>query len=367
MPESAPSAAERAAALRSRRARSTTPICLRHREAALAAICKRCGAGMCDDCWAFVVGHGPACAGCVIDIERRSQRVWALFATFTLICGGAGFWLTRHVDPETAWGAIAMLALAVVVALVMAVKSARAAAVDAPAIRRRTADDASGLEAEEAGTPYRGRVGRVMRKSVPATLSTRATTMVVTATLVTSAVLVPFSLKFPRWVKVEIVLASWWLFTGGLLAALLYRGVRMREDHEFRGRWELPSLGGGTTTPRGGGSSSSGSSGWSWTDPFDGCSGDEGCLGVVIGVVLTAAAVAAAFLVVELVLPLVFFLLYWLVLKAIARVVNDRHACSGNLPRALLFGGLWATAYMLPLAFVVLVVHAVLAARGHHV
>jgi hypothetical protein len=67
--------------------------------------------------------------------------------------------------------------------------------------------------------------------------------------------------------------------------------------------------------------------------------------------------VAVAWALVELVAPLVFFLLYTLITRAIARVTRDAHGCAGNFFRSLALGTAWATAYFLPIAAVVWIVH----------
>ena len=59
------------------------------------------------------------------------------------------------------------------------------------------------------------------------------------------------------------------------------------------------------------------------------------------------AVLDEAQLVVELLFPAAFLFSYWLVLKAIARVTNDRHGCDGKLGRAVAYGALWATIYTL--------------------
>jgi hypothetical protein len=96
-----------------------------------------------------------------------------------------------------------------------------------------------------------------------------------------------------------------------------------------------------------------------------GCIDLEGCAGVFIGAVLVVAAVVATWFVIELALPAVFFLLYWVVIRAIARVANDRHRCERNLGRSIAWGGLWAAVYTLPLGLVVWAVHWIAVARAH--
>ena len=49
---------------------------------------------------------------------------------------------------------------------------------------------------------------------------------------------------------------------------------------------------------------------------------------------------AAAWWLVELAFPAVFFLLYLLVIKAIARIANDRHGYEGDIGRSIVWGAL---------------------------
>ena len=87
-----------------------------------------------------------------------------------------------------------------------------------------------------------------------------------------------------------------------------------------------------------------------------------GCLDVleveaVVLVLVLSAVLGAAWLVVELAVPGLFFCAYLLVRSSLAHVANDRHACEGQLGRALLWGALWSSVVALPLAACVLVAH----------
>jgi len=57
-----------------------------------------------------------------------------------------------------------------------------------------------------------------------------------------------------------------------------------------------------------------------------------------------------------------FFVMYGLFMRAIGRVANDRHDCQGELARAIGWGALWATVYMVPLALFTLALHV---AKAH--
>jgi hypothetical protein len=88
---------------------------------------------------------------------------------------------------------------------------------------------------------------------------------------------------------------------------------------------------------------------------FEGCSDPEG-FAIIVGVII---AVLLGWLLVELVIPAVLVGCYVVLVAALRRVANDRHDCEGNLPRALLWGALWASVYTLPLAGLVWLVHLV--------
>jgi hypothetical protein len=316
----------------------------------------------------FVEGDAPTCAVCARRLERSGQRGWTVLAVYVLFAAGFGFLLSRKdMAGESLGGVYVALAVSVAFGVYLAAKGARAGRGALARLRKREPHEAPLADTPASSTPYRGRLALLAETVTPA-LSARTTAMVVGAALVTSAVLLPASLRLPRWMEAESVLASWWAFTFCLLSVLLYRGTRLREDHAFHVRWALPSL--GSSSPARGRSERTGGSNWldgassGCSDP--GCVDAEGCGGVLIGILIAGLALVAAWLVVELVLPVVFFLVYWLVLKAIARVVNDRHECAGDWMRATGWGAVWATTYTLPLALVVWTVHALLRARGHH-
>jgi hypothetical protein len=54
------------------------PICQRHRDAKVAALCAGCRDGLCDNCWSFVANGAPWCGACVDEVGRRAQRAWAM-------------------------------------------------------------------------------------------------------------------------------------------------------------------------------------------------------------------------------------------------------------------------------------------------
>jgi hypothetical protein len=89
--------------------------------------------------------------------------------------------------------------------------------------------------------------------------------------------------------------------------------------------------------------------------------GELGRLGracaVAVALVL-AVALGVAWVFVELAMPLAFLLSYWLFMRAIGRVANDRHGCEHDLAKALGWGALWATIYVLPVAALTWALHA---------
>jgi hypothetical protein len=344
------------------------PLCLRHREDPAAAICQRCGEGLCDVCWTFSIADKPLCPLCVRDVEWRPKVVWSRFAVFFLTAVGLAFWLSRHVPSDVALGAWAAVAVAALFGVFAATRRARRATGEAERIARRIPGAAAGGDPlQRAAHPYRARFARVAAGSARA-VSARTMAFVVGLSLVASGVLVPIALKLPRWVEFEVVVAAWWTILFGLLAVLLHRGARLREDYAFRLRWNLPDL---ADMPDGGDAEAlipKTNRRWGWLESSAdgaGCTEVEGCAGIVVGAVLSAVAVAAAWLVIELAFPAVFFLLYWLVVKAIARVANDRHGCEQNVGRSIAYGALWATVYTSPIAAVVWIVHRILAAKIH--
>jgi hypothetical protein len=95
-----------------------------------------------------------------------------------------------------------------------------------------------------------------------------------------------------------------------------------------------------------------------------GCVPADGCVGLFVGLALMAAALAAAWLVIEVVTPVLFLFLYWLIMKSVARVANDQHGCEGDLARSIGWGGMWATAYTVPLLLIVWAIHWIMKLRG---
>jgi hypothetical protein len=338
----------------------TSPLCLRHRSSPVVAVCHVCGEGLCDACWTFVGDGKPICAQCVHVREWAAEKRWSRLVVFVIVLGGLSFWLSRHVSDDIRIGAWIAAGIIEIVAIFMTASSITKAKSQAAKIERREIGSAIPVGAlSPAAHPVRARLARIAFVPDQA-ISARTTAVIVGFCLLVSGVLLPVALRLPRWIEFEIVLAVWWALLAGLLAVLLLRGTRVREDHEFRVRWNLPELESEKPQP------TETTNWWHVVDLADpGCVGFDGCGGMLVGIVLAAVAFAAAWFVVELVFPAIFFLLYWLVVKAIARVANDHHDCEGSPFRAIEWGMLWATAYTLPIGAVVWCVHLILRAKGH--
>jgi hypothetical protein len=163
-----------------------------------------------------------------------------------------------------------------------------------------------------------------------------------------TAALIPMVLRQETWIKYEIVLAVWWSVWVGVLTWLLYTGHRVTDDHRMsEPRNWLPAWS----------SSKSESSDpgwpWWWWAPIEA----EGCAYALMILVAAVVLFFAAWLIIEIAIPLVLFLLYFVTRGMLASVTNDRHRCEGRPAKAFGWAVLWATAYTVPLALAVWVVH----------
>jgi hypothetical protein len=189
-------------------------------------------------------------------------------------------------------------------------------------------------------TPYRGRLRRLARKVAPPVSGSLAA-LVALLSFGLIAGVVPTVLTLPRWIEWQIVVAGWWLVWAGIFSALLYRGWRVASDmppmSQLKEPPSLPSMARGCSDP--------------------GCSDPEGCVAALVMLVAFAIAFSLAWLLVEMVVPFVFAGAYWIVVRALARVANDTHACEGKLGVALLWGGVWALLYTAPIALLIMAGH----------
>ncbi|HEU4536566.1 MAG TPA: hypothetical protein VFS00_20720 [Polyangiaceae bacterium] len=318
--------------------------CHRHHDAPYVVSCAECGFPLCDACWTHSSNGSPWCVTCSTEVTTRSFRRWSWALTFFLLLAGVAVVGWRADAFDHAYGLIAFGALGGTGVLLYLVSRAVSSGPAHPVSLRRL----EGLPPERpvaAAHPYRARLRQAGMRVVPR-VSGKVATLFALVSLGLCAVLFPTVLKLPRWVEAEVVLGAWWAALALVLGVLLYRGIKVADDFRFR----LNPFG-----QRDKGSSSL------WSD-LPGCVDvgtvdAEGCL-VVLGVAVVLAALAgASFLVAEVVLPMVFMGCYWLLHRAIGRVANDRHGCEGNLARASLWGALWATLYVAPLALAVWGLH----------
>jgi hypothetical protein len=339
--------------------------CLDHDEAPAVARCVACDRALCNECFRFRMREHPACARCAYEASTRPRRRVSLAAAFLCTVWGGCFWAVRRYD---LWDLHPVMLVAAAVAAPLVAfaiaASAREPSGDAAVENRDpNEDDVGETSLGGSGSPFRAGVRRVLLAASPQVSGT-ATALVVGASLVASAVLLPASVKLPRWIEAELVLGLWWVIVLGTLATLLYRGFRLRDDYVYFLPWDRPAKAGGAEgeRPARGGASGGGSgcSGIDGCNVLDGCSGDgEGMLAALVVGAALAVALGAAWVFVELAMPLVFFLMYALLLRAIGRVAKDHHDCAGAPGRSLGWGALWATIYVAPIALVTWLFHAV--------
>jgi hypothetical protein len=329
--------------------------CNDHPDVAAAAGCASCRRLLCDACFRFRVGGRPACARCAYEASTRPARRVSLAVSFLCITFGAGFWASRH-ERLVAHEPV-LLGIGALCAILVAVFVAASGRHARPEIENRTPED-EGLDDDVLGggaSPYRAHARRVLLAASPP-LSGTATALVVLASLAASAVLLPASVKLPPWIEAEIVLGLWWLIVAAALGVLLYRGFRVRDDFVYFVPWDRPAA--SSSRPAKAGSPLGGD----WSSGCGGCSDvgvdGEGCVVALGMAVAFAVALGAAWVMVELLMPLVFFMMYWLFMRAIARASRDRRGCAGDLAKSVGWGALWATLYVLPIAALTWLFHA---------
>jgi hypothetical protein len=189
-------------------------------------------------------------------------------------------------------------------------------------------------------------------------VSGKATAAVVIVCLVLTALItVPLAgyFRMPPWIRFEIVLGVWWVIWVIALARLLHLGHRLSDDHAMAEPrdWFSGLFGRGS------------GNGGSWSGPDVFVVGDfEGCAYVLAFLVAVLVAIIGFWFLVEIAIPAIAFILYFLVRGMLARVANDDHGCQGKLGRALAWGGLWATLYIAPLAFLVWLGHVIVAGQA---
>lgn len=307
---------------------------------------------LCDDCYRFRMSTRAACARCAYEATTRPARRLSLAVTFLGVSLGGGLYAARRWD---LWMEHSLaLVLGGVAAVGVAVLLARSGKADEePEVERRDPAEEPLVDAAlgDVRGVYRGRARHLLMAAAPK-VSARATAAVLLGSLAVTAVMLPAAARLPRWIETEIVLGAWWMIVAATLTILLYRGFRLRDDFVYFAPWDRPAEPAAAAPATKDGSSSN--------LGLDGCSGldAEGCAAAAVITVALAAAFGVAWVLVEFALPVVFLLMYGLFMRAIGRVANDRHGCEGDLAKAMRWGALWATLYVLPLALITALLHA---------
>jgi len=319
-------------------------VCSNHPEVSALARCHRCNDGLCNDCFRLLLDRSPICDRCAAELERGPPSRWPFGIAFASIGATLSLAAARWQGADPSWEIWGFaVVLSVVIGVIIGFTGPKRASAVAPNLHEREVE----LEPDpdllaRAAHPYRTRVARVVRRIVP--LSGRSTAALLTAAFVVSAIAVPSTLRWPHWVEAELVLAVWWTAIFGLLTTLLFKGLRLTHDHRFE--LGTPSLGKGSSSV-----------------DLSGCSVGDGCGEALLIVLVLAVAAVLAWALVEIVLPLLFFGIYYFVVKAIGRVARDTHGCAGNLGRSALWGALWSTLYLVPIAGLVWGAHALMSAH----
>ena len=308
----------------------------------------------------------PSCTRCAYEASTRPQRRVSLAVSFLGFAGAMAFWAVRRHDAWTAHPAL--LVAGVLVALVVSgLLLASARDPQGRIVASRDPDDEAPIEAayEGGAHPYRARARRVLLAVSPR-VSGKLTALVVGASLLASAVLLPASVRLPRWIEAEVVLTLWWLIVAATLVVLLYRGFRLQDDLVYFAPWDRPGPPAAVAGKTPHVPARTSGRGMSWADGCvpdvgDGCGAidGEGCVGAVLVLVLLGVALGAAWVLVELAMPLALFVIYALLMRAIRRAASDRRGCAGRLGPSLAWGVVWATVYVVPLAVLTWALHEV--------
>ncbi len=337
--------------------------CGNHDRDVAIARCSACGFRMCNACFRFTMGDRPSCARCAYETATRPQRRVSLAVFFLAFAAGIAFWAhLRYALDAVSLGAIGILAIVIAGGLLASARDPRR-----PSVAGRDPEEEVPEGAADATpNPYRAGARRALLAVSPK-ISGRSTALAVLASLGAAAVLVPASVRWPRWVEAEVVLAAWWAILAGTITLLLYRGFRLKDDAVYFMPWDRPKAPAKSKAGAGGksGATSSSTSGCS---DLGGCSADPGCgdlggdgegLVLVIAVVaVLGLAIGAAWFFVEIALPLAAFLMYALLMRAVRFASRDRQGCEGNLARSVARGAAFATLYLLPLVLLTWAIHA---------
>ena len=170
-------------------------------------------------------------------------------------------------------------------------------------------------------------------------ISRKPLVLVMLVCLALSGILIPVGAHLPRWIEAEIVLAAWWVIWVGMLTYLLYQG-HVVDDDALEVKFRSGKTG-DLLNP------------FDMIDPLSGCL-DGGCQTLALGVLAIGLLIGAVFVMVEFVIPAVAVLLLLSIGGMIARAVNDTNACQGRFGVALLWGSIWSTLYIGPIAALIL-------------
>lgn len=328
--------------------------CDTHPDAPALASCSRCGRPFCDSCLPALVERLCACAGCANAARARTGRPWG-FAAVVLVASLTGsFAFARAEAQATRTPSWEIYSLACVLAVAFAGFIVARKRVGLSVEPREPGHEPE--DARRAG-PYRQMARRVVARRLPP-VSGRLTAFTLIMCFGFCALTTPFALHLPRWIETEIVFAACWFVWTAVLAATLYRGTKIADDHRFapalwfRKEKPVAQVAQGEQPARASGG------GWNWGDIGDVGDG-EGCLVLLGAILLAGGAVLTAWLLVELLIPALFTLAYLLLIRALKRATNDESGCAGDLPRSLGRGALFASIYVGPLLLLAALVHLV--------
>jgi hypothetical protein len=193
----------------------------------------------------------------------------------------------------------------------------------------------------------------IRRVRFPVVSGKASAAVLVVCLILTALIIIPLAgyFQLPPWIRVELLLAVWWLIWIMALTRLLYTGRRVSDDH---------TLGAPRSWFGNFFKNSGSSSGWGGIDIVPDVEGCAIVLGIIFAIIV---AVIGFWFLIEIAIPGIAFLLYLLVRGMLARVANDDHGCQGRLVRSLIWGCLWATVYMAPLALLVWLSHVLITGK----
>ncbi|MBL8721952.1 MAG: hypothetical protein JNL79_38565, partial [Myxococcales bacterium] len=183
---------------------SRKTACKAHPMRAARAACSQCNGRMCNECYRFRLNGKPACAACAYGASTRSRRWISLAVSFAglslvgMITGIRRYDLgSRH--PEY----LALFLIGAAIGTVMLLFGSMDKNVD---VTKRLVDEEEdeSVRFDGSANPYRGRVKKTLSHVAPR-VSGATTAAIVAGAFVTSAVLLPATLKLPTWVEAELV------------------------------------------------------------------------------------------------------------------------------------------------------------------